>query len=390
MAFLLAVGVCDAMVPSRVTFFSDELDGSANYSFVTFETPDDSVEASLSVTAYRDGGIYTEYESNAKLFGVLPLKTVSVGVVDRVRLYPGGMPFGVKFYTDGVLVVGVSAVTTDAGEVSPANEAGIKVKDVITKIDGIKVTSVEEVTRILEDSEGKTLEVTCKRGNEEFIAPLSTVYSTPDGSYKAGLWIRDSTAGIGTVTYIDPTTLEFAGLGHGICDVDTGDLMPLLRANVVDVTLSGIVKGKSGSPGELRGYFDTEMVGSLTKNTRSGVFGTLCELPQETLGEPMPIALSREVEPGAATILCSVDGGEVREYAVEITKMRDRESDVKNFIIKVTDPELLELTGGIVQGMSGSTIIQNGKIVGAVTHVLVNDPTSGYGIFIENMLAASK
>jgi len=300
------------------------------------------------------------------------------------------MPFGVRFHTDGVLVVGVASVEGENGSVTPAADAGIKLKDIITSIDGVKVNTVEEVTQLIEGCNGRMLGITLRRGTSEVTAELTPVLSSPDGRYKAGLWIRDSTAGIGTVTYIDPETLSFGGLGHGICDVDTGELMPLRTADVCGVALNGILKGRAGAPGELKGYFESGKVGALLSNTVSGVFGVFGSMPEGAVREPMEIALGREVREGRASILCAPDGGEVREFSAEIEKLRVGESETKNFILRVTDPELLAITGGIVQGMSGSPIIQNGKLVGAVTHVLINDPTKGYGIFIENMLEASK
>jgi len=389
--FCAAVGIADAMVPDSVVLYAGEhpYDGGIP-GFVT-------LDGDMQVGSFGDGeeipgmsAAVSEYEANARLFGVLPLKTVHISSVERVRLYPGGMPFGVRFYTDGVMVVGVASVSGESGEVTPAQDAGIRIKDVIRTIDGVKVNTVEEVTRLLESCDGRTLSVGVRRGSTDLNVELSPVYSVPDSAWKAGLWIRDSTAGIGTVTYIDPETLSFAGLGHGICDVDTGELMPLLHAEVCDVTLSGIGRGRSGSPGELKGYFGQADTGTLVSNTASGVFGVFGCLPDTIKSEPLEIALGREVKEGRATMLCTVEGSEVREYSVEIEKLRDADSSAKNFIVRVTDPELLALTGGIVQGMSGSPLVQNGKLIGAVTHVLINDPCRGYGIFVENMLDACK
>ena len=382
--FCAAAGFCDALIPNRIVVYTGERADRLLPAFVSLEE-EEALEA--AVWSDRDAPLYTEIPVRAKLFGLLPFKTVRLGVVEPTVLSPGGMPFGVRLYTDGVLVVGISAVTTEAGEVSPANAAQIRTRDVLTSIDGVKVFSTEEVTAILENAGGRTLRVTLRRGERELETALTPVCST-EGVYRAGIWIRDSTAGIGTVTYIDPETMAFAGLGHGICDVDTGELMPLRRATVSDVTLNGILRGKSGMPGELRGLFGAEIIGSLDRNTVCGVFGRFSRLPEDGLSEALPIAIGREVEDGAAVIRCAVDGS-LHDYAVHITRLRDDDSPTKNFVLRVSDPALLRLTGGIVQGMSGSPVLQNGRLIGAVTHVMINDPTKGYGIYVENMLRAN-
>ena len=212
-----------------------------------------------------------------------------------------------------------------------------------------------------------------------------------DERYKAGLWIRDSTAGIGTVTFIDPATGAFAGLGHGICDSDTGELVKPGRGIVVNVAISGVEKGQAGAPGELRGYFSSGKIGSLTGNTECGVFGVFAELPEGMSGDAkaIPAATSAETHDGDAEIICTSDSGTGR-YKVRISGIDRSGRPVKNFVVTVTDPDLIAKTGGIVQGMSGSPIIQDGKLIGAVTHVLVNSPEKGYGIFIDNMLTAGR
>ena len=197
--------------------------------------------------------------------------------------------------------------------------------------------------------------------------------------------MRDSASGIGTVTFVDPESGLFGGLGHGVCDGDTGALVPLSRGSVLSVDLKGAVRGECGKPGELRGSFTGKRLGAVVTNSECGVFGILAKAP-ETPYAPMPVATAREVKEGSATVLCTLDGEGIREYAVEISHIDHSARPTKSFTVRVTDPALLEKTGGIVQGMSGSPIIQNGKLVGAVTHVLINDPTTGYGIFIENML----
>ena len=300
-------------------------------------------------------------------------------------VYPGGMAFGVKFFTDGVLVVGLTDIVSFGGTVCPAEEAGIKKGDVVVSINGSAVGSATVLRDTVAASKGEKLVFELKRGDKTLSTALYPALCKETNSYKAGLWVRDSTAGIGTVTYIKADG-SFAGLGHGICDSETGTLMPLGRAVVVDVSVNGVKKGAVGVPGELRGSFDKVQKGVITKNTETGVYGTLDE---PDLGSPMEIGSKRQLKEGKAFIYTTLSGNTTDKYEIEIEKIYKDGGKTKNFLIRVTDKKLLAETGGIVQGMSGSPVIQNGKLVGAVTHVLINDPTRGYGIFIENMLNES-
>lgn len=330
------------------------------------------------------------YRAQLMLFDVIPIKSVSVKVVQEKLLVPCGTPFGIKMFTNGVMVVGVADIESAGKMINPAAVAGIKVGDIITAINGEPVTQNRQVAEKMEDSAGKTVELTVKRNEETITASLTPILSDADGSYKGGLWVRDSTAGIGTVTFYDPSTGAFGGLGHGICDVDTNELMPLRSGDVVSVTISGIVKGQKGRAGELRGYFNNDFpVGQLQSNSEGGVYGTLNSSPVST--QAIPLAAKQEVKTGAAQIYTTVDGTNPKPYQIEIESINYQDNTkTKNLVVKVTDPELLRQTAGIVQGMSGSPIIQNGKLVGAVTHVFVNDPTRGYGILAENMAEISE
>ncbi len=310
--------------------------------------------------------------------------------LDGLKLYPGGTAFGVRFHTDGLIVVGFSDISDGGGKTNPAFDAGLREKDVITKINGKTATGASLLTEELESNAGKELSLTFKRGGKEYVAHVTPKYSDAEGRYKTGLLLRDSGAGIGTVTFIDPETLSFGGLGHGICDGDTGELIPMDRGSVLDVTVSGINRGEVGAPGEIKGYFGANKTGTLVSNTSVGVYGSLASLPDSLPEEPLPVATRDELREGEAYIYCTLDdGGAPCKYTVEIGNIDRAANGNKCFTVKVTDQSLIEKTGGIVRGMSGSPIIQNGKLVGAVTHVLVNDPTSGYGIFIENMLNAA-
>ena len=349
---------------------------------------DGAQAVSAETAGMKTASLGEYYSCEARLFGVIPLKNVDVGVYRDVKVYPGGMSFGVKLTTEGVLIVGMSDVNVSYGAVNPAYNAGIRIGDTVTAIEGKEIDSVIQMTELLSESDGKTLTLTIMRDGETKQIQVTPVF---DGdSYKIGVWIRDSTAGIGTVTYIIPETGAFAGLGHGIYDIDTGKLVPLRRGTVNDVIISGIKKGRAGAPGELQGYFGSEKLGTLMYNYDCGVYGVFSDIPDCTKDtEPMPIGLSSDITEGDAEILCTLDDSGIKRYTVKIAQISRDDSSTKNFIIEVTDQELINLTGGIIQGMSGSPVIQNGKLVGAVTHVMIGEPTRGYGIFIENMLRGS-
>lgn len=346
---------------------------------------DGSTEVSTSA-----GGKYPKnYSAKLMLYHAIPLKTVKVSVVDDSFVALCGTPFGIKMFTNGVVVVGLADVKTDAGNINPASEAGLKVGDIITSVNGKTAGSNTDVEKAVEECGGHAVKIEVNRSGQKLSVTVQPSRSESDGLYKVGLWVRDSTAGIGTLTFYDPSGNCFAGLGHGICDADTGQLMPLLSGDIVPVTISGVTKGLKGTPGELRGYFtDDNAIGSLGANVQSGVYGTMKRPVQ---GQAVKIAMKQDVKTGPAKVYTTINGNSPKYYDVEIEKIDYREGvQSKNLVLRITDPQLLAQTGGIVQGMSGSPIIQNGKLAGAVTHVFVNDPTRGYGIFAENMLAESK
>ena len=347
----------------------------------TVLTPKDgtSAEALAGTTEVAD-------RNRKNLFGAVQTNTNNN--TSDLALIPGGQAFGVKFYTDGVMVVDMTAFETADGMRNPAYEAGIRTKDIIISVNGEKITTNRDISNIVSACNGNTVVFEVKRNDTTFTVNVLPQKSAAQDSYKVGLWVRDSTAGIGTITYFNPQTGHFAGLGHGISDVDTGVLMPLAVGDVIGANISSVIKGPKGAPGQLEGSFN-EFVqyGSLIQNTSQGVFGKTNDknlLSQQAI----PIASNDEVQVGEVTIRCTTNGSEISEYKAMIESInKSSTSQGKNMVIKITDEALLEKTGGIVQGMSGSPIIQNGKLVGAVTHVLINDPTMGYGIFIENMLA---
>ena len=344
----------------------------------------------VSADARSDSSDGESFTVDYKLFGMLPLKSVTVDSYAELKLYPGGMPFGIKFATDGVMIVGFCDVVSRAGTTNPSASAGLKINDMIKKINGKAVTSAAELTKAVEESGGKPLTVEYTRGKKSFRTTLTPAYSESECKYKTGVYVRDGGAGIGTVTFICPETFSFGGLGHGICDASSGEIVAMTRGSVVDVTISGVVKGEAGAPGEVKGYFSSGKTGTLISNTDCGVFGMFAEGPRNAVCEPLPVGLRDELKEGSAYIYCTLDTNKIEKYEVQISAIDRKASGNKCFTVKITDKALLDKTGGIIQGMSGSPIIQNGKLVGAVTHVLINDPTTGYGIFIENMLTAAQ
>ena len=299
-------------------------------------------------------------------------------------LVPVGHTVGIKLFSKGVLVVKLPEGET------PAKECGLKSGDVIVSCGGTAIQSTEQFKSLLQKAGENPTDLQVKRGTKQMTLSVSPEQNE-QGKYSIGAWIRDSMAGIGTVTYYDPATETFGALGHGVTDADTAMLMPFSSGSILPSTVKAVKKGEAGCAGELRGDFVlTEELGGLSANTACGVFGSMEAGCADWLaGEAFPIAAKQEVKPGKATILSNVQGDEVREYNIDIIKVVQDAPDGRDLVLSVTDPDLIAVTGGIVQGMSGSPILQDGKFVGAVTHVLLNDPTKGYGIFIENMLNAA-
>jgi len=317
-----------------------------------------------------------------------PSGAQAAGTADRAvgrtlpkQLCAGGQTFGVWMYAEGVMIVGDGKDK----EVHPAYDAGVREQDILLAVDGKRVRCADDVKSEFEKATGERILLTCLRDGVRMEFSMIP-HRDSDGKVKAGIFLRDSLAGIGTVTYYDPETGAFGGLGHGISDGSSGRLMPLSRGAVLDVRITQIVRGECGRPGELRGYLRTDKQGVLLKNTDCGVFGVFSPAPKA--GTAMPVGSREDLHAGKATLLCSLGGEEVKAYSVTIGAIDRGARGAKCFSVTVDDPALLSCTGGIIQGMSGSPIVQDGKLVGAVTHVLVGDPTRGYGIFIENMLKA--
>lgn len=319
-----------------------------------------------------------------KLFNSIPIKKVDIKISDEKTVIPCGTPFGVKLYTRGVIVISMEDIVVNGKYLNPAKDVGIQVGDIILSADGIETDTNEQLSEIVSNSNGKTIRLKVRRDNVIFTTKLSPALCG-DSEYKIGIWVRDSSAGIGTMTFYDDDTGCFAGLGHGICDSDAGTILPLLSGDIVTAEISGLTKSTTGSAGSLRGYFaDDTAIGTILTNSEQGVFGKADESPIDN--EEIPIAWKQNVHTGEAKVLSTIEGDEPKYYSIWIESVNRNDSqETKNMVIHVTDEELLDTAGGIVQGMSGSPIIQDGKLVGAVTHVFVNDPTRGYAIFAENM-----
>ena len=368
-------------VPARGEIVSVSESGESNI-------PAGAVNIDLSRPVTLKTAEDSAYAMQVKLFGILPFKQVGIQTIEAQELIPVGSPIGIYVKTDGILVVGTGEFKGEDGtEYSPSRYI-LKSGDYIRKVNGEVVPEKDDFIERIEQSGGKEVVLTLERDGD-FLELAVKPEKDATGDYKIGAWIRDNAQGVGTMTYIDSQG-NFGALGHGITDVDTSTLMQMEDGTLYETDIVDIKKGTTGTPGEMTGmivYSDDRILGDITSNSSRGIFG-ICNPKALAMGtrEALPIGLKQEIKLGRAQILCTVDGSP-KYYDVEITALHlDHDNVNRGIELKVTDPKLLELTGGIVQGMSGSPIIQNGKFVGAVTHVLVQDSTKGYGIFIENML----
>ncbi|WP_303984164.1 SpoIVB peptidase [Niallia circulans] len=383
-------------IPESITLFegqSMEINNSEAISVTANVADEDSVVA-LSQEKGKfslQGKVSGKDEMMLELAGI-PIKKVDVNVLKDFKVIPGGQSIGVKLNTVGVLVVGHHQVNTEEGKQSPGEKAGIKVGDMIVEINGMKIEKMADVAPFVQKAgEGnKPLDLVVKREKEEFKTKLMPLKEKGDNTYKLGLYIRDSAAGIGTMTFYHPDSMKYGALGHVISDMDTKKPIVVDDGEVLRSTVTSIEKGSNGNPGEKLARFseDKEIIGDIKTNSPFGIFGVLNkQIKNGIMDKPMPITLSDQVKEGPAQILTVVDNDQVKLFDIEVvSSVPQKYPATKGLVIKVTDKELLSKTGGIVQGMSGSPIIQDGKVIGAVTHVFVNDPTSGYGVHIEWML----
>ena len=370
---------------------------------VIFEGESVKVNSAMGLGIKEEEAVTTNIEKTSdattktlklNLFENIFVKDINVSVLPKTTVIPVGNIAGVKLYTDGVLVVGMSEIEgVDAKRYKPYENTGIEEGDSIISINQNTISSTDELIETVNRSEGK--EIKLKYIHEEETKECSmTPVKTGDNEYKLGLWVRDSAAGVGTVTYYEPSTKTFGALGHGITDIDTEELIQIASGEFVTTKILNIIKGENGVPGKIQGTVENQKdIGTISKNTKYGIYGTVKNLSALNIdtSREMEVALRKEIKTGKATILCSLDNQKVEEYEIEIEKIDTQNSyNNKSMKIKVTDERLLEKTGGIIQGMSGSPIIQNGKFVGAVTHVLVNNPQEGYAVFGDMMIKQSK
>lgn len=322
---------------------------------------------------------------NLNLFNLFSVKDVTVNVIPKTTVIPIGKAIGMKLYTKGVLVVGMSEIEGQ----KPYENSGIETGDKIIEINDTKINTTDELIECVNNSKGKSVEIKYISNNQEEIASIEPV-KTSDNEYKLGLWVRDAAAGVGTLTFYEPSTGEFGALGHGINDVDTYDLIDIASGELVSTDIIDIVKGEDGSPGEIRGTIDNGYtLGKIYKNTGFGIYGSINNIAKLNLShsQELEVANRNEITTGKAEIICELENGKSQSYEIEIERIfLDNNQNNKSMLIKVTDEELLEKTGGIIQGMSGAPIIQNGKFIGAVTHVLVNDAKTGYAVFADLMI----
>ena len=324
------------------------------------------------------------YQTTLSLGGWLPIKNIRTVVTERTQVTVCGTPFGVKMFSEGALIVGFSDIDSPGGStVNPAKAAGLRLGDRVIRIGQVRTENNDAVKEALEAARGSAAEVIYVRSGEQRSTTLTPIWDAAATQWRAGMWVRDSSAGVGTLTFVDVQAGVFAGLGHPISDSDTGERVALRSGEIVACQIVGCTGGTAGSPGELKGKFISDhALGRICINGENGVYGTVSTA---IAGQQTEIAFAQEVLPGAAEILTTTSGETPRSYRVYIEKVNDADPH-RNMVLRVTDPALLAQTGGIVQGMSGSPILQNGRLVGAVTHVLVNDPTRGYGIFAQTML----
>ncbi|MEJ8772501.1 SpoIVB peptidase [Blautia sp. HCN-1074] len=379
--FWLGYKYLDRKIPDEIQISRDSGENTEDVTevlsapLVTFEK---------AVTVSQDGG----YILPCRLLGYIPFKEVKVTPVDEQEIYVSGSTIGIYMETEGVLVIDTGEIEDQNGEMKEPAKNLVRQGDYIVSFNGEKISTKRELINDIAGLDGEEVTLEVKREGESVPVSVTPVKDTK-GDYKLGIWVRDDTQGIGTLTYVDQNG-RYGALGHGISDIDTAQLLNIRNGALYKAQILAINKGSKGNPGELAGfirYDDRNILGSIEINSKNGIYGQFYKGAEDGITlKKMPVAYKQDVKTGEASVLCNVDG-EVREYQAEIKRIDLNHEDTnKSFVIQITDEKLLEKTGGIVQGLSGSPVLQNGKMVGAITHVFVQDSTSGYGIFIENML----
>lgn len=371
-------------IPDKITLFEGEELSLKTFVGIGLERQDESLTVSSATNSKSIG----KEKVSVNLFDKLLIKNIDVSVIPKTKIIPVGSIAGLKLYTNGVLVVGMSEIE---GE-KPYEHTGIEEGDTILKINNDMVNSIDDLIQKVNMSKGNEIKVQYIHDNQSKECSIKPV--AVKNEYKIGLWVRDSAAGVGTVTFYEPATQKFGALGHGITDIDTGELIDIASGEFVSANILNIKKGENGNPGKIQGTIEEQdTIGNIDKNTQFGIYGKMKNISNLNIdkSKEMEVALRDEIKLGKATILCSLDNRKVEEYEIEIKKIyKENNYNNKSMEIKITDEKLIEKTGGIIQGMSGSPIIQNGKFIGAVTHVLVNSSTEGYAIFGDLMIKQSK
>lgn len=386
---LIYVTNISAIPDSIILFKNEELNLGTVYGLTLDKEEYGNYEAIQASSKANEVQTAENVKVKVSLFNAIPVKTVNVSVIPETTVIPIGSTIGLKLYTNGVLVIGMTEIE---GE-KPYEKSGIKEGDMIVEINEETVTCTAELVQTVNKCNGNPVSVKYIREGQTCSTQMQPV-RTGANTYKLGLWVRDAAAGVGTISYYEPSTGNFAALGHGIVDVDTDKLINIANGEIITTNILSIVKGEKGEPGQIRGNIINQTVlGQVSKNSEFGIYGKLTNASALNIdkSQELEIALRNEIKQGPAKIICSLENGVRKEYNVEIKKIyKNNNSDNKSMLIEVTDEELIEKTGGIIQGMSGSPIIQNNKFVGAVTHVLVNNPKQGYAVFGDIMIKQTR
>ena len=392
---IIFIYVCaiDAIPNSIILFKGEELNVRKLFG-ISLENKNSEYGAILTSTESTEKQEVGTKNLEVKLFNTFNVKDIDVSIIERTKVKPVGQVAGIKLYTSGVLVVGMSEVKgIDNTKYKPYENSGLQEGDTIVQIENKAITDTKELINIVNSSKGKELKIKYVR-NDNTLECSIVPAKTSETEYKLGLWVRDSAAGIGTMTYIEPSTNDFAALGHGITDIDTGNILNISNGQFITTKVLSIIKGINGNPGKIQGSINEQAeIGTINKNSIFGIYGKVNDITKVKMisNKSIDVALRNEIKLGDAKILCSLDGKLAKEYKIQIDKIYlNNDYDNKSMLIKVTDEELIEKTGGIIQGMSGSPVIQNGKFVGAVTNVLINDPTRGYVVFGDLMVKEMK
>ena len=380
-------------IPKSIILFQGESLNIKKILGISFENKNAEYGAILTSTETIEQQKIGTTNIEVKLFNTFNVKNIDVSVIERTKVIPVGQVSGIKLYTSGVLIVGMSEITgLDNKKYKPYENSGIQEGDTIEEIEGQKISHTKQLLEKVKSSKGKEINIKYIRNMETLECNIKP-NQTSSGDYKLGLWVRDSSAGIGTITYIEPSTNNFVALGHGITDIDTGSILNISKGELITTKVLSIIKGQNGAPGKIQGSINEQAkIGKINKNTMFGIYGTVEDISKINNSQKLiDVATRNEIKLGEAKILCSLDGENTKEYKIQIDKIYiNNNYDNKNILIKVTDEELIQKTGGIIQGMSGSPVLQNGKFIGAITNVLVNDPTRGYVVFGDLMVKEMK